>query len=138
VPEAEFPNLNISNHIITSNADPGYNCIAWAYGSNSKWFWPVKRSYWPANVTREATIEAFVELFASIRYQCCDNPSHETEYEKIAIYALDGIPTHAARQLNNGKWASKLGEDVDIEHDSLECLYGPIYGNTVTIMKREK
>ena len=135
--EIEFPNLDAYNHKKTSNADPGYNCIAWAYGDNTKWFWPVKRYYWPINITREATIEAFIELFSSIGYQDCNNHSFEPGYEKVAICALDGIPTHAARQQNNGRWTSKLGEDIDIEHDTLECLTGPIYGDAVIIMKRE-
>ena len=39
-------------------------------------------------------------------------------YEKIAIYALDGEPTHAARQLDTGRWTSKLGKHEDIEHDT--------------------
>ena len=133
--EANFPNLN-GNFKITSNADFRYNCVAWAYGENNKWFWPVERCYWPANVTREETIEAFIELFASIRYQCCDNNLFEQGYEKIAIYAQNGKPTHAARQLNNGKWTSKLGKDVDIEHDVAECLNGPFYGKAVIFMRR--
>jgi len=138
VPEVEFPKLNNTNHEITSNADSRYNCIAWAYGEHKKWFWPMKRRYWPANITYEETIEAFMQLFASIGYQSCDNPLFEPEYEKVAIYALDGIPTHAARQVDNGKWTSKLGEDVDIVHDNLECLDGPLYGKTVIIMKRKR
>jgi len=137
VHESEFPNLNLHSYKITSNADPRYNCIAWAYGNNNKWFWPMKRCYWPANITREETIEAFIELFTSIRYQCCNDHLFEPGYEKVAIYALNDIPTHAARQQHNGRWTSKLGNDIDIEHDTLDCLDGPIYGNTVIIMKRE-
>ncbi|MCL1991332.1 MAG: hypothetical protein FWG66_00070 [Spirochaetes bacterium] len=135
--EAGFPNLN-GNYIKTSDADSRYNCIAWAYGENNRWFWPKKGSYWPAGVTREETVKAFMELFASIRYENCDSHLFEPGYEKIAIYALDGVPTHAARQLNNGKWTSKLGSDIDIEHDTVECLEGPFYGNAVVFMKRGK
>jgi hypothetical protein len=41
-----------------------------------------------------------------------------------------------ARQLSNGKWTSKLGQDEDIEHENLEGLVGEIYGSVVCIMKK--
>ncbi len=49
--------------------------------------------------------------------------------ETVALYLQDGRPTHAARQLPNGKWTNKLGQDVDVVHDQLEeiltwCEYG--------------
>ena len=58
----------------------------------------------------------------------CGNGSLEDGYEKVAIYARDGELTHAARQLRDGRWTSKLGKYEDIEHDSLEALYGDGYG----------
>jgi hypothetical protein len=45
--------------------------------------------------------------------------------------ATDGEPTHAARQLPNGKWTSKLGRWQDIEYE-LDGLVGKMYG-TVTV-----
>ena len=133
----EFPNLNSYNYRETSSADSRYNCIAWAYGDNRMWFWPMKGRYWPANIIREATVEAFMALFASIGYQRCSHCLFEPGHEKVAIYALDGIPTHVARQLKNGKWTSKLGANIDIEHDTLECLNSPLYGEATIFMKRE-
>jgi len=137
VSEAVFPNLNNDNYRVTSNIDHRYNCVAWAYGETSRFFWPIKGSYWPANITREETIEAFIELFASIRYCLCDNHLFEHGYEKVAIYVLDGMPTHTARQLPTGKWTSKLGLDIDIEHDSPDVLNGPQYGSASIFMKRK-
>ena len=134
--ETLFPKLG-DNYVITSSENPKYNCIAWAYGDDSNCFWPMEGYYWPDDIACEVTIEAFMELFASIRYQCCNNPLFEPGYEKVAIYVLDDIPTHAARQLNNGKWTSKLGQYVDIEHDTLECLNGVEYGDAVIFMRRE-
>ena len=58
----------------------------------------------------------------------CSDSSLEAGYEKIAIYVKDGIPTHAARQLGDGRWTSKLGKYEDIEHDSLDALNGDGYG----------
>jgi hypothetical protein len=135
--KTDFPCLNDDNSRVTSNIDFRYNCIAWAYGETRKFIWPRKGFYWPANIKNEETIGAFIELFASIRYCCCDNQSLEPGYEKVAIYVLDGIPTHAARQLPTGKWTSKLGSDIDIEHDSPEALNGPTYGSATIFMKRE-
>lgn len=47
----------------------------------------------------------------------------------------NGTPTHAARQLENGKWTSKLGQLEDIEHE-LDGLVGDKYGIVVTILRR--
>ncbi|NET26084.1 hypothetical protein [Okeania sp. SIO1I7] len=44
-------------------------------------------------------------------------------------------PTHAVRQLANGKWASKLGWLEDIEHE-LDALNGDRYGVVGQILKR--
>lgn len=47
----------------------------------------------------------------------------------------DSIPTHAARQLPNGRWTSKLGFLEDIEHD-LHDVAGEAYGTVVVLLKR--
>jgi hypothetical protein len=133
----EFPKLNGNNHRVTSDSDFRYNCIAWAYGENRKCFWPTDGYHWPDNITRQGTIGAFIDLFSSIGYCLCDNQLFELGYEKVAIYVLNGEPTHAARQLPTGKWTSKLGEEVDIEHDSPEVLDGPLYGSASIFMKRK-
>ena len=57
--------------------------------------------------------------------------------EKVAIYLLNGMPTHAARQLSTGKWTSKLGLSIDIEHDSPDVLDGPEYGKASIFLKRK-
>jgi hypothetical protein len=46
-----------------------------------------------------------------------------------------GKPKHAARQLANGRWTSKLGELEDIEH-TLNGLDGIWYGSVMLILKR--
>lgn len=66
----------------------------------------------------------------------CRNGDVEPNIEKLAIYAtIDGKPQHAARQLPNGRWTSKLGRLEDIEHD-LEGLDGNLYGVVHTFMAR--
>jgi hypothetical protein len=59
----------------------------------------------------------------------------EPGYEKVALFALAGVPKHAARQLPSGRWVSKLGPSEDIEH-ALHDLTGMVYGSVVLVMKR--
>lgn len=54
----------------------------------------------------------------------------------MEIYS-DGMEyTHAARQLEDGRWTSKIGAHQDLEHITLDCLLGDEYGQTVHVMKR--
>ena len=136
-----FPRLNDKNNRITSPKKSRYNCIAWAGGSTTKWYWPSpapnSRSYWPPQVLRECSVRAFVQLFRTISYEVCCDGSLETGYEKIALFANNnGNPTHAARQLSDGTWTSKLGEEVDIVHRHPCDLNGRVYGKPVRYMKR--
>jgi hypothetical protein len=66
----------------------------------------------------------------------CTGDELEAGFEKIALFANDqGQPKHAARQLSDGHWTSKLGKSEDIEH-ALHDLTGVLYGSVVLIMKR--
>lgn len=59
---AVFPNLNTQNHRITSQRDPSYNCVAWAVEDSNLW-WDHIGGFWPEGVTRDVSVEAYVELF---------------------------------------------------------------------------
>ena len=51
----------------------------------------------------------------------------------------ESVYQHAARQLENGTWTSKMGRKEErIEHDAPENLLGPLYGQNVTFMKRKR
>jgi len=43
-----------------------------------------------------------------------------------------------ARQIESGAWTSKLGQDHDIEHETLDTIAGPVYGDAVKIFRRAK
>ena len=134
--ESLFPGLQGAAYEVTSPSDDLYNCIAWAANDKRRWWWPEPRRYWPAGVLREESLAAFQETFASLGYTTCADKESELGFDKIALFAdADGLPTHAARQLTNGRWASKLGELEDIEHE-LQDLEGVEYGAVVLIMKR--
>ncbi len=134
---ALFPRLAISGYKIMSAATVRYNCIAWAAARDDRFWWPDPDAFWPTDAPFEETLEAFEAAYATLGYTRCDNEALEPGFEKIVIY-LDavGAPTHAARQLPSGRWTSKLGSDVDIEHASPEALSGRAYGSPVLIMRR--
>jgi len=60
----------------------------------------------------------------------------EAGFLKVALYGDGPFYTHAARQLPTGQWTSKLGREVDIEHDSPEGIAGGGYGEVLQVMKR--
>ena len=124
--------------IAKSPQDLSYNCIAFAANKTGHFWWPHgQKTYWPEDIPRKETPNSFLKLFQSLGYTNCNNGSHEIGFEKIAIYATkDKKVTHAARQLPNGKWVSKLGIDIDIEHETVENLEGPHYGEVVRYLKR--
>ncbi len=137
VNEPLFPDLARTGYRITSPPDPVYNCIAHAAGMTDAWWWPDPDGfdYWPPGVVCERTLIAFIQAFATVGYAPCSDGALEEGWEKVAIYATDEGPEHAARQLENGRWSSKLGPDDDIEH-TLEGLCSPIYGTVVQFLRR--
>jgi hypothetical protein len=137
VNETLFPDLVRTGYQVTSPADAVYNCIAYAVGVTDNWWWPDPDGfdYWPAGVVRDCTLAAFIQAFATQGYTPCPDGSLEPGSEKVAIYANDEGPTHAACQLASGGWTSKLGPDEDIEH-TLEGLCSPLYGSVVQFLRR--
>ena len=76
--------------------------------------------------------------FATLGYKPCPGDDLEVGVEKVALYVHpNGKPKHMARQLPKGRWTSKLGRDIDIEH-GLEDLTGDLYGQVVQILKRPR
>lgn len=134
-----FPKIKFDSTKKTSAETPEYNCIAWAAEENDRKWWPdrMQQHYWPKEVPRESTLEAFIKAFETLGYEGCDNGNAESGFQKIAIYTnAINRPTHAARQLPAGNWTSKLGDWIDISHD-LEDLNGTQYGKPVHFMKRK-
>ncbi len=141
---AAFPNMGDTDFEITSPCTTSYNCICWATSASDRWWWPdtLMQTYWPPNIPREETIDAFVAAYAIIGFLPCPDGSVEAGFEKIVIYAKSTygamIPTHAARQLENGEWTSKLGQSEDISHRSEHTLAGPGYGQPLVYMRRPR
>ena len=75
----------------------------------------------------------------SLGYEEGDDFGLEVGVEKVAIFVDENfLPTHAARQLQDGTWTSKLGEGEDIMHVQLEHVSGRIYGIPVLVMRRPR
>jgi hypothetical protein len=117
------------DYAVTSEVTYEYNCIAWAADDDSRWWWPNGEPYcfWPEGVPAEETIAAFVKAYETIGYHVCDDDSYGPDADKIAIYLGEGgTPRHAARQVDELYWTSKLGGLHDVKHPlrALEAEYG--------------
>lgn len=139
--EQLFPALKRAEFTVTSPRDARYNCVAWAAGDVTRWWWPAETpfAFWPAGIEREESVTSFIRAFGTLGFELATSAGHEAEYEKVAIFASrDGVPTHMARQLANGSWTSKLGGLEDISHSELHAVAGTEYGNVAAILQREK
>lgn len=139
--ELTFPKLSSSGYQLTSPPTRNYNCVAWAAGRDSEnWdFSQTTFGYWPRRLPRDGTIQTLAAVFATLGYRDRFNGDLESDDEKIAIYSVDGVRwTHVARQLESGKWSSKLGGLEDIEHASLEGIVCPDYGRPVRFLGRKR
>lgn len=139
--ESFFPALAKTSYDITSPSTTDYNCVAWAACNSDRWWWPdpFRQYFWPADIPRELSVEAFTQAFAAQGFKQCESLTAETGYEKVVIY-IDraGQPTHMARQLDDGTWTSKLGTMQDIAHADARDLEGQAYGRVSRILRRPK
>lgn len=135
--KANFPALADVDRKKTSEVDPRYNCIAWAFGDNTRHWWPNSRfSFWPVRTTGLSDLAAFEAAFALGGWLQCSSQTVELGFEKIALYGHGDKPTHAARLLLGGFWTSKLGANIDLSHDLGE-LCGPAYGAVMRIYRKK-
>jgi hypothetical protein len=142
---SHFPRIGEQGFRVTSEINFDYNCISWALGDTHRFWWPgvqgARRTpyYWPEGIPYTKTIEAFAQAFATEGYRPCVDGHLEKGIEKVALFALpNGEPRHAARQLEDGTWTSKIGEDVDVCHNSLEGMSGINYGHPVMFFQRTR
>src|SRR3954447_6167820 len=139
----EFPNIKAEGYDKTSECTRDYNCVAWAANDTSRWWWPIgpnhsgQEAYWPRKAPRQNTLKAFALAFKTLGYEKCKDGSLEEGFEKVAIYAINNKPTHAARQLTNGRWTHKIGRNIDISA-TLTAVEAGLYGKAVRFMKRKQ
>jgi hypothetical protein len=138
-----FPRLATEPVSLTSPEDLDYNCIAWAAGISDQWWEPVRvltgTYYWPEHLPRgDLSVANYIEAFRTVGFEPCADGALGVGVERIAIYAIQGIAKHAARQLPDGRWASKLGQWIDIEHQNPNSLTGSRYGEVAAFMSRPR
>lgn len=142
----DFPNLNAANHRGDGPAadDANYNCIAWGAGYDDSIWDPFPKDaeedfYWPEGVPRDYEVTSLILAYQTEGFVVCTNGMLEAGIEKVAIYADGPEYMHAARQLENGKWTSKMGQAGErIEHDTPEALVGPAFGKIAAYMQRPR
>ncbi len=127
--ERDFPSLSGTAYAKTSDPNGAYNCIAWAAGEDDRWWEPGFPSdlgyYWPPGARQGGGVAALVDAYKAVGFEPCQGPNFEPGFEKVAVYATDmGAWTHAARQLEDGRWTSKLGGHEDIAHEHPDHLSG--------------
>jgi hypothetical protein len=113
--ERHFPNLVETGYLQTSPATPDYNCIAFTLGDCQRWWWPQVygdnlQSYWPPDADPQESMAAFIRMYQLHGFELCAGAEAEDAFIKIAIFieSKEGLPAHAALQLPNGKWISKM------------------------------
>jgi hypothetical protein len=133
-----FPYSADWNWRATSDATCAYNCLSWSVHRQDVYMWPDERNQfsWPVDMPRGDTVEMMKSFFERIGFRECKSRDHEEGFEKIVVYGNDSCPEHIARQLPSGKWTSKLGESIDIEHNDPKVLEGGPYGAVMLTMRR--
>jgi hypothetical protein len=135
--EGQFPGLVSAGYEQTSPQDPLYNCIGHAAG-DTDWWQPLKGCYWPRRVPWDLSVTSLQKAFATVGYSTCGSGDLEDGVEKVAIFSKDNaVWEHAARQLPDGNWTSKIGTNEDISHQ-LHQLEGDEYGHVVAFMSRRR
>ncbi len=137
--EARFPGL-ADGFEETSPEDPTYNCIAHAAGDHEAWWQPGGGPYvyWPSRIPRNYSPEALVAAFKTLGYATCTSEDLEDGVEKVAIFVNQAQEfAHAARQLADGSWTSKIGRQEDIKH-RLRQLEGAEFGTVAVFMARRR
>jgi len=141
--EAQFPQLQ-GRYTKSSEVTKTYNCAAFAVGDDQNWWDPLppKTYYWPIqlppNISEAYAVASYIRAFETRGFRTCSDGSLEAGFEKIAIYGNRwGYFEHAARQLPDGRWISKIAEDEDITHDTVDLLLGEQPGD-ISYMARPK
>ena len=125
---------------VKSCSTDDYNCLAWALGDCEQNWSPTLQGgyYWPPEmVVGVPVLSVVTDVFRTQGYAECGDSALVPGAEKVALYA-DSLREvrHAARQLHNGWWASKMGDLADIEHAAVDAVECELYGKVAMILCR--
>lgn len=138
--EFDFPNINQNNSNVIGHKTRNYNCIAFAFGDQTRWWWPDGSHFWPKDCLDPDESESFEKLFRKVGAKITpidrvDKIAHDPKYVTLAIYAdEDGAINHLAVLNEDNTWTSKLGANYLIEHE-YDALTQGSYGDIVAIAK---
>lgn len=93
--------------------------------------------YWPENAPGKYTMDAYESAFPSIGYERSDSIIPENGFVNVALFSKGEQPTHASRQIQSNIWTSKLGKNVDLNHE-LHALCGELYGDVSLFMTKQE
>ena len=89
-----FPNLppNYNYELLSKNDGLQFNCVSYSLDIFDNWIWT--NEFWPyPTVQRNPNIESYIKLYEYYGFKLCYDQNIETNYNKVAFYALNGIPT---------------------------------------------
>lgn len=138
------PRLSDGTCEVTSSQTEDYNCLAFAAGVTNAWWEPYvippkePGLYWPPGVHPDDRVQDWAAALATCGFVECADGTLDAALVKVVIYGRDGRATHAARQLRNGRWTSKLGRLEDVAHTSVDALGGGDYGDPVLFLSRHR
>ena len=114
-----FPRLNVHRAVVTDEATPRYNCIAWTIGVTTAWIWP------------GSSLIDFDAFYARRGYT-------RSSSGPIAAWQLSGNMAHGciSGAGHGPRWESKCGNDLRIQH-GLGELSGSSYGHVVAFYRRD-
>ena len=135
--------IGFNNCEIVGRPTHRYNCIAWAFGDNTRWWWPAYEAFWPEECLVEDEnsysgideVKSFEKLFEYIGAEETTNDKPEKGYVKLAVYKGARNYKHMARLLPDGQWTSKMGDCAKVVNRYPEDLAGGVYGNVSKIIK---
>ncbi|MGH7172377.1 MAG: DUF7689 domain-containing protein [Gemmataceae bacterium] len=109
-----FPNLNVTQAVVTDNATSAYNCIAWTVGITNRWLWPGSSL---------AHFDTFYRGFGFVRSGNGSIGAWGHSTSSMTHGSISGTG-HGPR------WESKCGRDLRIQH-GLNELTGGLYGRVL-------
>jgi hypothetical protein len=138
--EADLPLLRRGqNYAEASKWNFDYNCLAFVLGDYENWWEPpgLYGHYWPPGFREDVSVETVTKIIKLHGFVVEHAPDIPPLTESIAVFAKGEDWEHFAK-FANGVWSSKIGEDHDITHSSLQVLEGDLYGRVVKILSRNK
>lgn len=124
----------------TSPQTPLYNCIAHSVGTDLTYIWPDpdEEYAWPPALPRNDSIDTFVDFYQLCGYTKCASAILEHGFEKVILYHVAGRVAHAALQLVDGTWTSKIGDLADIMHVTPEVVESNQNGRPAIVLRRKR